>query len=140
MLNHVALMGRLTADPELRYTPNGVAVASYTLAVERSRSPQGEERKVDFIDCTSWRQQAEFVSKYFRKGQLVAVEGTMQTDSYTDRQGAKRKKAFVVADRVHFAESRKEGQQAGPPASAPIPHLIAAYGGLDIASDDDIPF
>lgn len=163
MLNHVVLMGRLTADPEIRYTPNNVAVASYTLAVERSYSSQGEQRKADFIDCTSWRQQAEFVSKYFRKGQLVAVEGPMRTDSYTDNQGAKRKKVFVVADRVHFAEGKKENtatapspaipQQAVPPqGAAPAPHpgvtatgypTIPVYGGpvgIDITSEDDIPF
>lgn len=156
MLNHVVLMGRLTADPEIRYTPNNVAVASYTLAVERSYSSQGEQRKADFIDCTSWRQQAEFVSKYFRKGQLVAVEGAIQTDSYTDNQGIKRKRFEIVADRVHFAESRNSSanngqayasvpqvQASGVPAvQQPAPTFAVGDAGdfQEISSDDDLPF
>jgi single-strand DNA-binding protein len=116
MLNKAVLMGRLTADPELKYTPSNVAVVRFTLAVERNHAPQGEERKADFIDIQAWRQSAEFVSKYFRKGQLVAVEGAIQTDTYTDKDGIKRKKFEIVADRVHFAEGKRDNAQETPPA------------------------
>ena len=116
MLNKAVLMGRLTADPELKYTPSNVAVVRFTLAVERTHAPQGEERKADFIDIQAWRQSAEFVSKYFRKGQLVAVEGAIQTGSYTDKKGIKRKKFEIVADRMHFAEGKRDNAQEPAPA------------------------
>ena len=104
MLNRAILMGRLTADPELRQTPNGVSVASFTLAVNRNYSKNAQQQ-TDFIDIVAWRQTAEFVSRYFRKGQLVAVDGRIETRSYTDRNGVNRKAFEIVADQVHFAES-----------------------------------
>ncbi|KAA3405073.1 single-stranded DNA-binding protein [Akkermansia muciniphila] len=107
MLNIVALMGRLTADPELRTTPSNVPVTVFTLAVDRSYSKQGEERQTDFITIVAWRHTAEFVCKYFRKGQLVAVDGSIQTRRYTDKEGNKRTAFEVVAANVHFAEARK---------------------------------
>ena len=103
MLNHITLMGRLTKEPELRQTQNQTAVATFTLAVERDFG----DKQTDFIDCVAWRQTAEFVSKYFSKGQLVAVEGRMQSRKWEDRDGNKRTSWEVVADRVYFAESRK---------------------------------
>ena len=108
MLNQAVLMGRLTAEPELKHTQSGVAVVRFTLAVDRSYAKQGEERQTDFINITAWRQTADFVSRYFRKGQLVAVQGTIQTGSYTDRDGNRRNTFEVLADQVHFAE-RKQG-------------------------------
>jgi single-strand DNA-binding protein len=108
MLNVAVLMGRLTKDPELRQTPNGVSVTTFTIAVDRNYTPKGQERQADFIDIVAWRNTAEFVCKYFRKGQLVAVQGSIQTRSYTDRDGNKRKAVEIVADSVHFAESKKD--------------------------------
>lgn len=110
MLNHTVLMGRLVADPELRHTPNDISVTSFTLAVDRSFSKSGAERQTDFIDIVAWRSTAEFVCKYFHKGQLVAVQGSIQTRNYTDSQGIKRKEFEIVADNVHFAEPKKESQ------------------------------
>ena len=108
MLNNVVLMGRLVADPELRHTPNDVAVTSFTLAVNRSYVKSGAERQTDFIDIVAWRSTAEFVSKYFHKGQLVAVQGSIQTRTYQDKEGNKRKAFEIVADNVYFAESKRD--------------------------------
>ncbi len=105
MLNRAILMGRLAADPELRQTPSGVNVATFRLAVNRTYNRE----QTDWIDIVAWRQQAEFVSKYFKKGQLVAVEGSIQTRNYEDRNGNKRVAVEVVADQVHFAESKNPG-------------------------------
>ena len=108
MLNNTVLMGRLTADPELKHTQSGNAVVRFTLAVERSYAKAGEERQTDFIDIIAWRSTAEFVSRYFQKGMLVAVQGSIQTGSYTDREGIKRKSFDVVASQVHFAERKRD--------------------------------
>ena len=90
MLNKVIIMGRLTADLELKQTPSGVSVLSFNIAVERSYSKQGEEKQVDFINCVAWRQQAEFISKYFSKGRMIALEGNLRTRTYDDKNGTKR--------------------------------------------------
>ena len=108
MLNKVILMGRLTADPELRHTQNNIPVASFSLAVDRSF---GQEKQTDFLDIVAWRNTAEFVSKWFSKGMLVAVSGRMQTRTWEDKQGNKRKAVEVVADEVFFAESKKSDRQ-----------------------------
>ena len=113
MLNVVALMGRLVADPELRQTPQGVSVTTFTIAVDRSFVRQGEQRQADFIDIVCWRSTAEFVCKYFTKGSLIAVNGSIQTRSYQDRNGNNRKAFEIVADNVHFAGSKNSGGQAG---------------------------
>ncbi|MBR6407016.1 MAG: single-stranded DNA-binding protein [Clostridia bacterium] len=169
MLNVVALMGRLTADPELRYTPNNLPVVSFTLAVDRSYVRQGEQRQTDFIDVVAWRNTAEFVSRYFRKGQLVAVNGSIQTRSYEDKQGNRRKAFEIVADNVHFAEPKRDsygqGNQGGygsynqggySPQPAPgyeqsapvqqpaVPQQPAAYSSGEAGDfepiEDDLPF
>ena len=106
MLNTVALMGRLTTTPELRTTPNGAAVTSFTLDVNRAYVKQGAERETDFIDIVAWRNTAEFICKYFHKGQMMALEGSIQTRSYTDKEGNKRKAFEVLADNVFFTESK----------------------------------
>ena len=108
MLTNVTLMGRLVADPELRHTPNDIAVSSFTLAVNRNYVKSGTERQTDFIDIVVWRSTAEFVSKYFHKGQLVAVQGSIQTRLYQDKDGNKRKAFEIVADNVYFAESKRD--------------------------------
>ena len=148
MLNVVALNGRLTADPELRHTGSDIPVTSFTLAVDRSYVRGGAERQTDFIDVVCWRSTAEFVSKYFHKGQLVAVEGSIQTRNYTDNQGNRRKAVEIVANNVHFAESRRDSQQnAGntphtDPSAPSSPAVSAGDNGdfVEIAGDDDLPF
>ena len=107
-MNQIVIMGRLTRDPELRHTPNGVAVASFTLAVDRGFTPKdGGDRQTDFIDVVAWRNTAEFVSKYFTKGQMAAVTGRLQIRDWTDKDGNKRRSAEVVAENVYFTESKK---------------------------------
>ena len=114
MLNHIVIMGRLTRDPELRRTGSGVAVASFSLAVDRDFSPKdGSERETDFIDCVAWRQTGEFVSKYFTKGRMAVVSGRLQIRSWTDKDGNKRRTAEVVADNVYFGDSKRDGESGG---------------------------
>ena len=111
MLNHITIMGRLTRDPELRRTGSGIAVASFTLAVDRDFSPKdGGERETDFIDCVAWRQTGEFVSKYFTKGRMAVVSGRLQIRNWNDKDGNKRRSAEVVADNVYFGDSRRDDQ------------------------------
>ena len=110
MLNKAILMGRLTADPELRRTQNNTAVTSFTLAVNRSFARAGEQAQTDFIDIVAWSSTAEFVSKWFHKGQLVAVSGRIQVRNWEDKQGQKRKSVEVVADEVFFAEPKRDSQ------------------------------
>ena len=107
MLNHIVLMGRLTRDPELRYTQSQIPVASFSLAVDRDFGGRdGGERQTDFIDIVAWRSTAEFVSKYFTKGSMAVVSGRLQIRDWTDREGGKRRSAEVVADNVYFGESK----------------------------------
>ena len=108
MLNVAAIVGRLAADPELRHTASGVAVTSFTLAVSRNYSRQGEERQTDWIDVVAWRNTAEFVCKYFAKGSPIGVDGSIQTRSYTDRDGNKRTAFEVVAENVFFAGGKSQ--------------------------------
>ena len=114
MLNHITIMGRLTRDPELRRTGSGIAVASFTLAVDRDFSPKdGGERETDFIDCVAWRQTGEFVSKYFTKGRMAVVSGRLQIRNWNDKDGNKRRSAEVVADNVYFGDSKRDDQVGG---------------------------
>ncbi len=115
MLNHIVLMGRLTQDPELRYTNANVPVASFRIAVDRDfgRGENGE-RQTDFISCSAWRQTGEFVSKYFTKGSMIVVSGRLQIREYTDRDGNRRTAAEVVADNVYFGESRRRDDGDAP--------------------------
>lgn len=139
MLNHVVLMGRLTADPELRTTPNGTSCCSFTLAVERNYSAKGEERQTDFINIVAWRNTAEFICKYFEKGQLVALEGSIQTRKYKDKQGNNRTAFEVIAQSVYFAESKKK-ENAEPKESAQ-PFPIDENDFEEIETDEsDLPF
>ena len=143
-------MGRLVADPEIRHTPNDIAVTSFTIAVDRSYVKSGAERQADFIDIVAWRATAEFVCKYFRKGQMIAVQGSIQTRSYTDKDGNKRKAFEIVADNVHFATSAPAmggGMYQQPTArpevtSAPAPAYTSGDTGdfEEILNDDDLPF
>ena len=108
MLNHITIMGRLTRDPELRRTGSGIAVASFTVAVDRDFGGRdGGERETDFIDCVAWRNTGEFVSKYFTKGSMIVVSGRLQIRNWNDKDGNKRRSAEVVADNVYFGESKR---------------------------------
>ena len=109
MLNHITIMGRLTRDPELRRTGSGIAVASFTVAVDRDFGGRdGGEKETDFIDCVAWRQTGEFVSKYFTKGRMIVVSGRLQIRNWTDKDGNKRRTAEVVADNCYFGDSKRD--------------------------------
>lgn len=133
MINSAVIMGRLTYEPELRATPSGVSVVRFQVAVDRNYQKAGEDRKTDFIDCTAWRQTAEFVCKYFHKGSMIAVEGSLQTDNYTDQNGEKRKSVQLVASQVSFCGSKAE---SGAKMVAPAPD--AEFEPID--DGDDLPF
>ena len=137
MLNHIVLMGRLTRDPELRRTGSGVAVASFTLAVDRDYAAQGAERETDFIDIVAWRGTAEFVEKYFSKGRMIVVGGRLQIRNWEDRDGNKRRSAEVVADSVYFGDSKRDGdggKAKGEPTYDPT-------GGFSqIEGEEELPF
>ena len=143
MINMVALMGRLTYEPELISTPNGVSVLRFQVACDRSYQTKGQERQADFIDCVAWRKTAEFISRYFHKGSMIAVEGTIQTSNYTDKNGNNRKQIEVLANNVSFCGSKNEsgGSMDIEPESA------AKYSSTDnsdfeeiVDDDDDLPF
>ena len=127
MLNVVAIMGRLVADPELRTTPNGVNVASFRIACDRNFARQGEQRQADFIDIVAWRSQAEFVCKYFQKGSLIAIDGRLQSRNYQDKNGNNRTAIEIVANNVNFAAPKSANATPmgdagyGAPTAAPAP-------------------
>ncbi len=145
MINTVVLMGRLTFDPELRTTPSGVSVVRFQIAVDRNYQKAGEERKADFVDVTAWRQTADFVSRYFHKGSMIAIEGSLQTDNYTDKDGNKRKSIQVVANNVSFCGSKSESgnNTFGAPRqeSAPaVSYQSADAGSFSVLPDDNSGF
>ena len=153
MLNHIVLMGRLTRDPERRRTGSGIAVASFTLAVDRDYAAQGAEKETDFVDIVAWRNTAEFVSRYFTKGRMAVVTGRLQIRNWTDKDGNKRRSAEVVADNVYFGDSKRDGASAPagfdqtPSFAAPQPYQqpapqAPAASGFSMLEDDDseLPF
>lgn len=157
MLNVVVIMGRLVADPELRTTPAGHSVCSFRIACERSYVQQGQERQADFIDIVAWRQQADFVSKYFQKGSMIAVEGSLQTRQYQDKQGSKRTAVEVMANNISFAGAKRQDVQSAPSyeqqtknhvqqakAAQNVPQPTYTQGSMDdfavISDNDDLPF
>ena len=147
MINSAVIMGRLTYEPELRATPSGVSVVRFQVAVDRSYQKAGEDRKTDFIDCTAWRQTAEFVCKYFHKGSMIAVEGSLQTDNYTDQNGEKRKSVQLVASQVSFCGSKAESGTTGANSNPAFAQPAPSYASADISDfeeivddDDDLPF
>lgn len=130
MLNVVVLMGRLVADPQLRQTPQGINVASFRIAVGRNFARQGEQRQADFIDIVAWRQQAEFVSKYFQKGSPIVVEGSLQTCQYQDKNGNNRTAVEVVANQINFVpRTNGQGSASGAAGYAPAAPAAPAAGG-----------
>ena len=150
MLNHIAIMGRLTRDPELRRTATGTAVANFTVAVERDFAAGDGEKKTDFINCVAWRQTGEFVSKYFNKGSMIAVSGRLEMREWTDAAGSKRVSAEINAEHAYFAGGKKDSDSTGErpvvPRSGfvPPPYPTPATPNHDYAllDDDDaqLPF
>lgn len=157
MLNVVAIMGRLVADPELRTTPAGQSVCSFRIACDRNYVQQGQQRQADFIDIVAWRQQADFVCRYFQKGSMIAVEGSLQTRNYQDKNGSKRTAVEVVANNISFAGSKRQDGQSAPSyeqqtanhvqqakAAQNAPQPAYTQGSMDdfavISDDDDLPF
>ncbi len=137
MLNHIVIMGRLTRDPELRYTQSGTPVASFSLAVDRDfGSKDGGEKQTDFIDCVAWRQTGEFVSKYFAKGRMAVVSGRLQIRDWQDREGNKRRSAEIVADNVYFGDNKRDGDSGSNYGNSGYSRQAAPadpYGGYDNA-------
>ncbi len=147
MLNCAVIMGRLTADPELRTTNSGVSVTTFSVAVDRRFSRQGEEKQTDFINVVAWRQTAEFVTRYFHKGSMIAVQGSIQTRNYEDRNGNKRTAFEIVADNVSFCGSKAETGTGAAPAARPAAPAPAYQSGdaegfsvLPTGDDDAFPF
>lgn len=148
-MNSICLMGRLTGDPELKTTQNGFSVTSFTVAVDRAFRSKDQERQTDFIPCTAWRGTAEFITRYFRKGQRIAVQGSLQSRSYTANDGSKRTVYEVVVDNAFFCES-KGGQTAGAPNyDSQIPQVSEARPAFstantgdfeEILTDEELPF
>ena len=149
-LNKVILCGRLTADPELKQTPSGIAVVSFTLAVNRryqSKSAEGAQaQQADFISVVAWRQTAEFISRYFRKGSALCITGSIQTRSWQDQQGQKRYTTEVVADEAMFVDSKNEAGVGGQysPDTYSAPSYSSAPASTpkfeELKTDDDLPF
>lgn len=135
-MNVCILMGRITADPELKKTPSGVSVTSFTVAVNRSYVKQGEDRQTDFIDVVAWRNTAEFISKYFRKGQMIAVHGSIHTRSYQDKNGNKRKAVEVVVEKADFCGDKKT--EAKPDFNGFPKGSSNDFS--TISNDEDMPF
>ena len=140
MLNKIVIMGRLTRDPELRYTASNTPVASFSLAVDRDfKSKEGGEKETDFIDCVAWRQTGEFAAKYFQKGSMAAVSGRLQLRDWTDKEGNKRRSAEVVADNIYFC-GKKENSVGGEQvhSESDIRSALAIPG--EPINDGDLPF
>lgn len=145
MLNNAVIMGRLVADPELRTTGSGVSVTSFTVAVDRRFANKDEEKQADFIDVVAWRQTADFVCKYFRKGSMIAVQGSIQTRTYEDKDGNKRKAVEIVADNVSFCGSKSDSKPStDTDKTAPAPNTNSMYGqsadDFKEVPEDNLPF
>ncbi len=147
MVNCAVIMGRLVADPELRTTGNGTSVTSFAVAVDRRFARSGEDRQTDFIDVIAWRQTADFVCKYFRKGSMIAIQGYIQTRTYEDKNGNKRKAVELVADNVSFCGSKAEtgsgsfNRDDSYMNAQPAPsYSTADAGDFKEIPEDDLPF
>ena len=142
-MNAICLMGRLTSDPELKTTANGVSVTSFNLAVDRTYTPKDQEKQTDFITCVAWRGTAEFISKYFRKGQRMALQGSLQTRKYTANDGGQRTVYEVVVDNAFFCESKNnQSQQTANITQLPqYPAVVQNQQELEeVLTDEDLPF
>ncbi|MBE6729556.1 MAG: single-stranded DNA-binding protein [Ruminococcaceae bacterium] len=140
MFNLVVLTGRLTADPELKTTPSGVSVTTFSIAVSR-RYKAGEETQADFINIVAWRQTAEFITKYFNKGSMIGIEGSIQTRRYTDKEGKSRTIFEVIANNVQFVESKRDSAPAAGEVPASFSNASAnEFTEVPGESDEDLPF
>ena len=139
MLNNISLMGRLTRDPELRRTPAGVAVTSFTLAVDREFKGRSGEKETDFIDCVAWKNTAETAARYLTKGRMVSVKGRLQLRDWTDKDGNKRRSAEVVVDGLYFADSKPDSGGGYRPASGGVDVSGPDFQEID-EEDGDLPF
>lgn len=143
MYNKIILMGRIVADPELKVTPQGVNVCSFRIAVDRRFQKQGEEKKSDFFNIVAWRQQGDFVQKYFGKGRLILVEGELTTRPYTDKNGSQATWYEVVAERVSFTGEKAQQDGQAAPRAAAVPQgapPVPSAPDYSAASNDDYPF
>lgn len=140
MLNKAILMGRLTRDPEKRYTRDNQSVTNFTLAIDRGWSGPNGERQADFIDCTAWGRQADFVDQWFTKGMLAIVVGRIQSSSYEDRNGNKRTKIAINCDEIQFGETKKAREQAGNAAAGDYPPLPEPQDFQELPDDSNVPF
>ncbi len=138
MLNKAILVGRLTKDPELRSTASGVSVVSFTIAITRSYARQGEERQTDFINCVAFRNTADFISRYFAKGNMIAVDGSIQTRTWDDQEGKRHWVTEVMVNEAHFVESKKDSAAQGSAPTGGGAALPMEFG--PDATDDDLPF
>lgn len=141
-LNNVTLMGRLTYSPELKSTPSGVSVLRFQIACDRNYQAQGQERQADFIDCLAWRSTAEFISRFFHRGDMIGVEGSIQTSNFTDKDGNKRKSVDVVANNVSFCGSKQQSNSNPNLNVAPPTYASADNSDFEeiVDEDDDLPF
>lgn len=145
-MNICTLMGRLTSNIELKNTNNGTSVASFTLAVDRKYTPKGQERQTDFINCVAWRHTAEFLSKWFGKGDMVAVKGEIQTRNYEDKNGNKRTATEVNVDEAWFCGKKNESEPAAAPAKQSYAQIVQGFTTAEptdfeeITGDDELPF
>jgi single-strand DNA-binding protein len=144
-MNIVALTGRFTTNPELKTTQSGVSVTSFCLAVDRKYQPSGEEKKTDFIDFVAWRNHAEFITKYFRKGSMIGIEGEIQTRTFEDKNGNKRKTTEVVVSHVSFCGSRVENssgdnQPSGEDQLAALSEALNNTEFAEVDDESDLPF
>lgn len=147
MLNKVIVMGRFVQNPELKYTPSNVPVVSFTVAVNRDYKDQNGQYPTDFLDCVAWRNTAEFVSRYFQKGSLCVVEGSLQARMWEDKNGSKRKTVEISVSNVHFAESKRSSQEGGNyapnydvPAAPSFEQFDSQDDFAEVGDDDELPF
>lgn len=140
MYNHSGLQGRLTADPELRYTAQGTAITSFTLASDTGRKDKDGKKITNFIDCVAWRSQAEFVCKYLSRGRLVIVDGELTSRTYEDKDGNRRKATEITVRNVHFCDSKKDGQSAGQQSDAGDFAYPDGDGFAEVDDNGDLPF
>lgn len=144
MINTVVLMGRITYEPELRATQSGVNVLNFQIACDRNYQAKGQERQADFIDCQAWRQTAEFIKRYFHKGSMIALEGTLQTNNFTDKDGNKRKSVTVIAESVSFCGDKSNGNENTQNQAYNQPAQSYSTADVDfeeiVDDDDDLPF
>ena len=138
MINRIVIMGRLTADPEYKQTPNGTAVVTFSVAVDRNYTAKGQEKQTDFIPCVAWRNTADFIRRYFAKGNMIALDGSLQTRKYTDKQGNNRSVFEVLVDQVSFAGSKSDST---PTAADPQKGNDFDFGDFEeIGEDEGLPF